>query len=239
MIGEDGAELVIARNGRIDADYAGQHIVGRIALHHFLAPASQGNIDDEERGEIGDQFDRQRRNIGSQGRIAGQVLEFHHCQAWPGRAACLRDALRLSRAQRRQRIGQSRSTQGQHQQHEPRDGDMPLGPRAGRGFGHRNCNRFSADRTGRWLRRRIDEVGHVAADGQLNAHRLIRARPAIILVEQAAQPSRLHPHDRVGLGVEVRRAAKDIHGDGICLDRLRIAAQSAVDDIAQKIGQLR
>ncbi len=60
----------------------------------------------------------------------------------------------------------------------------------------------------------------------------------IIVPQRAAQPARLHPHDRVDLRIEIIVAAERGGGDGIGLDAVAAAGQRLFHHETQKAGEL-
>ena len=59
------------------------------------------------------------------------------------------------------------------------------------------------------------------------------------MLERAPQPAGLHPHDRIGLRIEIGVASERIGGDGIGLDMSAVAREFGVDDEAEEVGKLR
>jgi hypothetical protein len=60
---------------------------------------------------------------------------------------------------------------------------------------------------------RVHEHRRITTLGELDANGVDVSGQQVIALERAAQPARLHTHDGVDDGVEIRLAAEDFHGD--------------------------
>ena len=57
------------------------------------------------------------------------------------------------------------------------------------------------------------------------------------MIEPPAQPSRLDPHDGIGLRIEVVATFEDLGADGVALDALGLALEGGFDDELEELLQ--
>jgi hypothetical protein len=74
------------------------------------------------------------------------------------------------------------------------------------------------------------EVGNVAPDRNVNAHRIPPAGHQIIVLQGPAQPLGFDTHDGVRFRVKVLVPAKDIGCHGIPFDFIGLAVEDLLDD---------
>ncbi len=67
----------------------------------------------------------------------------------------------------------------------------------------------------------------------------MRARPSIVVVEPFSKPVSFHPHYRILLGIEFRRAAQRFQSDAIFLNLVCLALEVTVADITEKLAKPR
>jgi hypothetical protein len=80
---------------------------------------------------------------------------------------------------------------------------------------------------------------HIAAERQTDTNRTPIDASLIVTVEHGAQSASLHPDDRIGLRVERGVSAKNIHRDGVSLDRVGFSGELALDYVGEKLRELR
>ena len=56
----------------------------------------------------------------------------------------------------------------------------------------------------------------------------------MVLAQLVAQPSRVHAHDRISRGVEIRAFAIQLDSDHLLFERVAVAVQGLFDDEFQK-----
>ncbi len=81
------------------------------------------------------------------------------------------------------------------------------------------------------------ECRNIAAARHFDHERVVASGSAIVTRQSPAQADGLDPDDRIGLGVEVRAAAKRLDGDRVGLELVALARQGHFDDERQKAGQ--
>ncbi len=91
--------------------------------------------------------------------------------------------------------------------------------------------------SGRGSDGRRGERRRVAVLRQRDADRVDAALAVVVLDQAAAQPSGLHAHERIGLGVELGRLAEHLDRDRIALEPIRAAREGLLDDEPQELGR--
>ncbi|MGO9045543.1 MAG: hypothetical protein ACLPXW_03075 [Xanthobacteraceae bacterium] len=69
------------------------------------------------------------------------------------------------------------------------------------------------------------ESRDVAAARHLDDQRIVAPDPGIIARERLPHAAGFDPHDRVGLGIKIRTAAKRFHGDGIGFEPVAVTGE--------------